>query len=109
MQHAFAMNRHVHRRPDGLVVICTRRRCALWQHGDIVWRVLVVTSPLLIAATSTLVAKRFGVVLALVAVAALLVWMTPKALLADRAPRSRQHLVREKPARPPATASSNRS
>ncbi len=70
------MNRHVHRRSDGLVVICTRRRCAVWQHGDVAWRVLLVTAPLLIAASSTLVAKRFAVALALIAVAALLVWRT---------------------------------
>ncbi len=67
------MNRHVHRRPDGLVIICTRRRCALWSQGDIVWRVLLVTAPLLIAASSTFVTKNFGVVLALIATAALLV------------------------------------
>ncbi len=79
MEAAFAMNRHVHRRPDGLVVICTRRRCALWQHRNIVWRVLLVTAPLLIAASSTLVAKNLGVILALVAVAALLVWRTREA------------------------------
>jgi hypothetical protein len=110
MQHASSMNRHVHRRPDGLAVICTRRRCALWQHRDTAWRVLLVTAPLLIAASSTLVAKNFGVVLTLVAVAVLLVWMTPNAVVADRAGRSRQFPSKMKPRAAPArTASSNRS
>jgi hypothetical protein len=77
------MNRHVHRRPDGLVVICTRRRCALRHHGDIAWRVLLVTAPLLLAASSTFVTKNFGLVLALVGVAALLVWLTANAIAAD--------------------------
>jgi hypothetical protein len=109
MHRRVAMNRHVHRRADGIAVICTRRRCALWQHRDVAWRVLLVTAPLLIAASSTLVAKNFGVVLTLVAVAALLVWMMPRAVIADRATRSRRPAAREETLRPAATASSKRS
>lgn len=109
MQRCVAMNRHVHRRADGIAVICTRRRCALWQHRDVAWRVLLVTAPLLIAASSTLVAKSFGVVVTLVAVAALLVWMMPKAVLADRAARSRKPAAREESLRAAAAASSKQS
>jgi hypothetical protein len=54
-------------------------------------------------------AKSSGIVLVLVAVAALLVWMTPKPVLADRSARSRQPPLREEAAPPTATASSSRS
>jgi hypothetical protein len=63
-------NRHVHHRGDGIAVICTRRRCGRSQRRDLAWRALLVTAPVAVLATSiALGPRRFGISLALLAIA----------------------------------------
>jgi hypothetical protein len=63
-------NRHVHHRRDGIAVICTRRPCDPSRRRDLAWRALLVTAAAcVLAAGVALGPRRFGISLALLAVA----------------------------------------
>jgi hypothetical protein len=63
-------NRHVHHRRDGIAVICTRVRCAPSRRRDLAWRALLVAAAAcVLAAGIALGPRRFGVSLALLAIA----------------------------------------
>jgi hypothetical protein len=71
------MDRHVHRRPDAIVVICTRWSCApLWRR-KLVARALLVAAPfLVVAGARPLGPARCAAALCLLAVVAAATWGT---------------------------------
>jgi hypothetical protein len=71
-----AMNRHVHRRSDGIAVICTGACCAPSRTSEIAWRALLVAGPAAVVAASGALGLEWSsrLALALLAFAGLLAW-----------------------------------
>jgi hypothetical protein len=92
------MKRHVHRRSDGIVVICGRAWCARSLRSESVSYLVLLSAPLAGAGImSALGSKGLQVMLALLAVVALVVggWMLDARVESDargagRAPRASQ-------------------